>query len=78
MTLQGAQNLEDVNFTISLPHITTDLDLVQQGDELLFTVPAGWLWQRFSPYVTLPPQVQVGTVSGQVWQGAAAVNGARR
>ena len=41
---------------------------------LFFTVPAGWLWQRFSPYVTLPPQVQVGTVSGQVSQGAAAVN----
>lgn len=41
---------------------------------LVFTVPAGWLWQRFSPYVSLPPQVQVGTVSGQIWQGAAAVN----
>ncbi|MDX1633636.1 MAG: type II secretion system protein N [Marinobacter sp.] len=40
---------------------------------LLFTVPAGWLWQRFSPHVSLPPQVQVGSVSGQVWQGAAAI-----
>ncbi len=40
---------------------------------LVFTVPAGWLWQRVSPQLSLPPQVQVAAVSGHLWQGAAAL-----
>lgn len=38
---------------------------------LIVWVPAGWIWHQASPYLTLPPQVQVQQVSGTAWQGAA-------
>lgn len=40
---------------------------------LVFLVPAGWVWHQASPYVSLPPQVQIQQVAGKVWDGAAGV-----
>jgi len=40
---------------------------------LIVFVPAGWVWHQASPYVALPPQVQVQQVAGRVWNGAAGV-----
>lgn len=41
-------------------------------------MPAGWLWARVSPMVSLPPQVSVQQVSGRLWQGAAGLSVGRR
>ncbi|MCK7547038.1 type II secretion system protein N [Marinobacter koreensis] len=40
---------------------------------LVVFVPAGWVWQKASPHVRLPGQVQVRQVSGKLWDGAAGV-----
>ncbi|MGO1500045.1 MAG: type II secretion system protein N [Marinobacter sp.] len=40
---------------------------------LIIFVPAGWVWHQVSPYVSLPPQVQVRQVAGRVWDGAAGM-----
>ena len=40
---------------------------------LVFLAPAGWVWQKASAHVSLPPQVQVQQVAGKVWDGAAGV-----
>ncbi|RBW48233.1 type II secretion system protein N [Marinobacter sp. F3R11] len=46
--------------------------LVYLGALIVF-IPAGWVWQQASPYVSLPAQVQVRQVAGKVWDGAAGV-----
>jgi len=40
---------------------------------LVVMVPAGWLWHYLEPRVDLPPQVQVETVAGTLWQGRASL-----
>lgn len=40
---------------------------------LIVFVPAGWVWHKASPYVSLPPQVQVQQIAGRVWDGAASL-----
>lgn len=40
---------------------------------LIAYIPAGWVWHKAAPYVSLPPQVQVQQVAGRVWDGAAGV-----
>ncbi|WP_100639402.1 type II secretion system protein N [Marinobacter salexigens] len=46
--------------------------LVYIGTLVVF-VPAGWVWHKASPYVSLPSQVQVQQVAGRVWKGAAGI-----
>ncbi len=38
---------------------------------LVILLPAGWVWQWVSPQVSLPPQIKINQVSGQLWNGAA-------
>ncbi|NMT64760.1 type II secretion system protein N [Marinobacter orientalis] len=38
---------------------------------LVVLVPAGWLWHQASAHIQLPPEIQVGQVSGKAWSGAA-------
>ena len=40
---------------------------------LVFLVPAGWAWQQVSGQVSLPAQVRVQQVAGQVWDGSAGL-----
>lgn len=40
---------------------------------LAVLVPAGWVWQQTSGYLSLPPQVQVQQVAGKLWGGEAGV-----
>ncbi len=49
------------------------LALVVYASTLLVWIPAGWVWQRASGYVSLPPQVEIQQVSGRVWDGAAGL-----
>lgn len=41
---------------------------------LVALVPAGWLWQQAQGQVSLPPEVQVQQLSGQLWGGAAGLS----
>ena len=36
---------------------------------LVVYLPAGWVWARIAPELTLPEQVEVGAVTGTVWSG---------
>jgi len=40
---------------------------------LVIWVPAGWLWHKAAPHVSLPSQVDIRQVSGTVWSGAAGI-----
>ena len=40
---------------------------------LVYLVPAGWLWQQAKPHITLPPEIQVRQINGQLWNGAASL-----
>jgi general secretion pathway protein N len=40
---------------------------------LVTLVPAGWLWQQASGQVSLPPDVQIRQINGQLWEGAAGL-----
>jgi general secretion pathway protein N len=40
---------------------------------LVTLVPAGWLWQQAQGQVSLPPEIRVGQVNGQLWEGVAGL-----
>lgn len=40
---------------------------------LITLVPAGWLWQQAQARISLPPELQVRQVSGQLWDGVAGL-----
>ena len=49
------------------------LGLLVYGVTLMLWVPAGWVWQQASSHVGLPHEIRVNQVSGQLWDGAAAI-----
>lgn len=41
---------------------------------LVALVPAGWLWQQAQGQVSLPPEIRVGQINGQLWNGVAGLS----
>jgi general secretion pathway protein N len=47
------------------------IGLIVYVGALIALVPAGWLWQQAQGRISLPPEVQVQQLAGQLWGGMA-------